>query len=101
MGDKKLTKLKVRGASDVEVKSVLRHDFKESVDQDNFKVKFEGGRAGTVDVGKLYERLKKMSSSVKIESVVPDDLTAKMDRYKEDLQNMKKQKEAVESNLQQ
>lgn len=143
-GDKKLTKLKVRGANDVEVKSVLRHEFKgcndrsrytphltsriflspgdgnftncgsiilpavgfqsksngqrcsegwimqkitnsthhlgflllESVDQDNFKVKVDGSSLkvdvpGTVDVGKLYESLKKMSSSVKIESVVP------------------------------
>jgi hypothetical protein len=48
----------------------------ESVDQDNFKVKVDGSSLkvdvpGTVDVGKLYERLKKMSSSVKIESVVP------------------------------
>uniref|UniRef100_A0A0E0DAG4 Uncharacterized protein n=1 Tax=Oryza meridionalis TaxID=40149 RepID=A0A0E0DAG4_9ORYZ len=102
MGDKKLTKLKVRGANDVEVKSVLRHEFKESVDQDNFKVKVDGSSLkvdvpGTVDVGKLYERLKKMSSSVKIESVVPDDLMAKMDRDKKYLQNMKKQKEAAES----
>uniref|UniRef100_A0A0D9W238 HMA domain-containing protein n=1 Tax=Leersia perrieri TaxID=77586 RepID=A0A0D9W238_9ORYZ len=69
-------KLKVRGASETEVKSVLRNEFKESIDYRNCSKNPESSILkvdvrGTVDVGKLYERLKKMSSSVKIESVIP------------------------------
>nr|AHW98584.1 hypothetical protein [Oryza punctata] len=104
MGDKKQIKLKVRGASETEVKNVLRQEFKESIDYRNCSRNPESSSLkldvrGTVDVGKLYERLKKMASSVKIESVIPDDVKAEIERYKKNLETMKKQKEDLESKL--
>uniref|UniRef100_A0A0D9W221 Uncharacterized protein n=1 Tax=Leersia perrieri TaxID=77586 RepID=A0A0D9W221_9ORYZ len=104
MGDKKHTKLKVRGASETEVKSVLRNEFKESIDYRNCSKNPESSSLkvdvrGTVDVGKLYERLKKMSSSVKIESIIPEDVKEEIERYKKDLDRIKKQKEDLESKL--
>lgn len=104
MGDKKQVKLKVRGASETEVKNVLRQEFKESIDYRNCSKNPESSSLkvevrGTMDVGKLYERLKKMASSVKIESVIPDDVKEEIERYKKDLERMKRQKEDLELKL--
>uniref|UniRef100_A0A0E0DAI0 Uncharacterized protein n=1 Tax=Oryza meridionalis TaxID=40149 RepID=A0A0E0DAI0_9ORYZ len=104
MGDKKQVKLKVRGASETEVKNVLRQEFKESIEYRNYSKNPESSSLkvevrGTVDVGKLYERLKKMASSVKIESVIPDDVKEEIERYKKDLERMKRQKEDLEIKL--
>ncbi|BAF14025.2 Os04g0149400, partial [Oryza sativa Japonica Group] len=104
MGDKKQVKLKVRGASETEVKNVLRQEFKESIEYRNYSKNPESSSLkvevrGTVDVGKLYERLKKMASSVKIESVIPDDVKEEIERYKKDLERMKRQKEDLDIKL--
>ncbi|OEL24589.1 hypothetical protein BAE44_0014393 [Dichanthelium oligosanthes] len=48
---------------------------------------------------KLYECVKKIASSVKIEAVVPEDLKAEMTRQEQDLSNMKKRKDDLKSKL--
>ncbi|KAL5204500.1 hypothetical protein ABZP36_009371 [Zizania latifolia] len=105
MGDKKQIKLMIRGGSSTEIENVLRHEFKEYVNSKHIR-NLDGSTmmvdvGGSMDVEKLYERLKKMTCrcSIKIESVVPDDLHTKMDRDQQDLQRIRGEREEARSEL--
>ncbi|XP_006652093.1 trichohyalin-like [Oryza brachyantha] len=109
MGDMKHTKLKIRCASRKEIQDAIHHDVP---GLQNHKYSSDGSSliveiGGHVDVGKLYERLKKIAYSVKIESVVPGDLKAEMEdlesrlrRKREENKSLKEQAMAAEEETQ-
>ncbi|XP_072150722.1 uncharacterized protein [Setaria viridis] len=102
MGDVKHIRLTVRGASQTKIQDSIHynlvpdyHRYTKGSDGSSFTVEV-GGR---VDVARLYECVKKLASSVKIEAVVPQDLKEKTTRLEQDLSDMKKRKDDLKSML--
>lgn len=105
MGDAKHIRLTVRGAKRTKIQDAIHYDlvpagvdyhrYSDGPDGCSFTVEV-GGR---VDVGRLYECLKKIASSIKIEAVVPEELKVKAARQEQELSSVKKQRDELKSKL--
>ncbi|CAO2201407.1 unnamed protein product [Urochloa humidicola] len=106
MADVKHIKLTVRGASQTKIMDAIKfnlvpaggvdtHKYSKGSDGNSLTVEVRG----SVDVTKLYECVKKQASSVKIETVVPEDLKANTARLEQDLSNLKKHNNDLKAKL--